>query len=147
MLLVRAKSSAISPVNAYDPPTQLLLAGMLAWASTGGVESATADLFRNGLFCLTPSVKAEPDAVKLATDLVAVLGARPLFLDPVEHDGLMAALELGAALSLLDRYVIFHNGEIVHEGRRDEVPGEERLRETIKRIRRDGRRAGGKEGG
>lgn len=60
---------------------------------------------------------------------------------------LMAEHDLGAALSLLDRYVIFHNGEIVHEGRRDEVPGEERLRETIKRIRRDGRRAGGKEGG
>jgi prephenate dehydrogenase len=60
------------------------------------------------LFCLTPSVKAEPDAVKLASDLVAVLGARPLFLDPVEHDGLMAAVEqlpTLLALALMDTVI------------------------------------------
>jgi prephenate dehydrogenase len=59
----------------------------------GGIESASADLFRNGLFCLAPSPKADPDAVKLVVDLVTILGAHSLFLDPLEHDGLMAAVD------------------------------------------------------
>jgi prephenate dehydrogenase len=64
-------------------------------------ESARADLFQQGLFCLLPSPTADADAVKLATDLVAILGARPLFPDVAEHDGLLAAVEhLPALLSL-----------------------------------------------
>ncbi len=59
----------------------------------GGLESASADLFRKGLFCLTPSNKADPSAVKLVVDLVSILGAEPLFLDPLEHDGLLAAVD------------------------------------------------------
>jgi prephenate dehydrogenase len=45
------------------------------------------------MFCLTPSAKADPEAVKLVADLVTILGASPLFLDPGEHDGLMAAVD------------------------------------------------------
>jgi prephenate dehydrogenase len=64
-------------------------------------ESARADLFQNGIFCLLPSPTADSDAVKLATDLVAILGAKPLFPDVAEHDGLLAAVEhLPALLSL-----------------------------------------------
>jgi prephenate dehydrogenase len=66
------------------------------------------DLFRGGLFCLVPSPGADADAVKLATDLVRVLGANPLFYDAVEHDGLMAAVEhlpSLMALALLDMVV------------------------------------------
>jgi prephenate dehydrogenase len=64
-------------------------------------ESARADLFQNGIFCLLPSPTADSDAVKLATDLVAILGAKPLFPDVAEHDGLLAAMEhLPALLSL-----------------------------------------------
>jgi prephenate dehydrogenase len=49
-----------------------------------------ADLFQNGLICVVPSGRAAPDAVKLGIDLVTILGARPLFLDALEHDGLIA---------------------------------------------------------
>jgi prephenate dehydrogenase len=64
----------------------------------GGIEStdpdeASSELFVDGLFCLTPAADAEPAAVKLAADLVAVLGAKPLFLDAAEHDGLTSAVE------------------------------------------------------
>jgi prephenate dehydrogenase len=59
----------------------------------GGLEAARADLFRNALFCLTPSPTAEPAAVKLVSDLVTILGAEPLFFDPAEHDGLLAVVE------------------------------------------------------
>jgi prephenate dehydrogenase len=67
----------------------------------GDAESARADLFQRGLFCLVPSPTANADAVKLATDLVSILGAKPLFPDPAEHDGLLAAVEhLPTLLSL-----------------------------------------------
>jgi prephenate dehydrogenase len=69
--------------------------------SPGGLEAARADLFRNGLFCVVPSPTADPAAVKLVTDLVAILGAKPLFFDPLEHDGQLAAVEhLPAILAL-----------------------------------------------
>ena len=67
----------------------------------GGLDAARADLFRNGLFCLVPAPSADPAAVKLANDLVSILGARPLFMDAVEHDGLVAAVDqLPAILAL-----------------------------------------------
>lgn len=58
-----------------------------------GIEGARADLFRGGLYCLTPSPEAAPQAVQLATDLVHLLGARPFFLDAAEHDGLIAGVD------------------------------------------------------
>lgn len=59
----------------------------------GGLEAARADLFRGGLFCLVPAPTTDSDAVKLAADLVSLLGAKPLFLDAEEHDGLLAAVD------------------------------------------------------
>jgi prephenate dehydrogenase len=70
-----------------------------------GLEAARADLFQKGLFCLVPSPTADSDAVKLATDLVSILGARPLFMDAVEHDGLLAAMDhlpVILALAMMD---------------------------------------------
>ena len=58
-----------------------------------GIEGAKADLFQGGLYCLTPSPEAAPQAVQLATDLVHLLGASPFFLDAAEHDGLMAGVD------------------------------------------------------
>jgi prephenate dehydrogenase len=67
----------------------------------GGTESARADLFQGGIFCLVPSPTAGAEAVKLVTDLVFILGAKPLFPDVAEHDGLLAAVEhLPVLLSL-----------------------------------------------
>jgi prephenate dehydrogenase len=61
--------------------------------TTGGLDAARADLFQKGLFCLVPSPKADPSVVQLASNLVAVLGAKPLFVDAAEHDGLMGAVD------------------------------------------------------
>jgi prephenate dehydrogenase len=58
-----------------------------------GIEGARADLFQGGLYCLTPSPEAAPQAVQLATDLVHLLGASPFFLDAAEHDGLVAGVD------------------------------------------------------
>jgi prephenate dehydrogenase len=68
-----------------------------------GIELARADLFHKGLIAIVASSRANSEAVKLAADLTGLLGAKPLFADPVEVDGLMSGAHLlphlmGAAL-------------------------------------------------
>lgn len=66
-------------------------------------DTASAELFEQKLFCLTPDAQTEATAVQLAADLAQAMGAKPFFLDAAEHDGMMAAVVhlpqlLGAAL-------------------------------------------------
>ncbi len=70
--------------------------------STGsGPEAASADLFRNSLYCITPAPDTHPDAVSLISGLAALLGGRPYYLDAAEHDGLAAGVaHLPHALAL-----------------------------------------------
>ncbi len=58
-----------------------------------GIDAASADLFSGAVYCLTPAAGAAPDAVRLASDFAYLLGAKPYFLDPLEHDGLMAGVD------------------------------------------------------
>ena len=58
-----------------------------------GIDAARADLFSGAVYCLTPAAGAAPDAVRLASDFVYLLGGKPYFLDPLEHDGLMAGVD------------------------------------------------------
>ena len=59
-----------------------------------GVETATADFFNNGLISLNALPGVPEEAVKLATDLIHLLGATPVYGDTVETDGLMASTHL-----------------------------------------------------
>lgn len=56
-------------------------------------DQASADLFRDAQYCLTPTPTAQAEAVNVLTGLVAMLGAQPFFLDAVEHDGLAAGAQ------------------------------------------------------
>lgn len=57
-----------------------------------GVESARADLFKNGLMAIVSPSGVPSEAIKLATDFTHLLGAEHLFMDPMEVDSLMAAV-------------------------------------------------------
>lgn len=66
-----------------------------------GPEAARADLFENGFYCITPASDTDPDAVTALLSLAQLLGARPLFMDPVECDGLQAgAADLPAFIAV-----------------------------------------------
>jgi prephenate dehydrogenase len=52
-----------------------------------------ADLFHGAVLCMTPTADTDEVAIKNGSDLARVLGARPYFMDPFEHDGLAAATE------------------------------------------------------
>lgn len=53
----------------------------------------SADLYQDSVYCLTPTFTSDPDAVQVLTGFVSMLGAKPLYLDPAEHDGLAAGAQ------------------------------------------------------
>ncbi len=59
---------------------------------SAGVKAARADLLEGGIYCLAPTVSASSEAVDLVRNLARMVGASPFFVDPLEHDGLLAGL-------------------------------------------------------
>ena len=59
-----------------------------------GIDAAHADLFHNSLVAIVAPPMAHSEAIKLAADLVELLGAAPLFADLMELDGLMAKTQI-----------------------------------------------------
>lgn len=57
------------------------------------VSSASADLFRDSVFCLMPAPDTDPQAVATAVNFGSLLGAKPYFLDPDEYDSLVQGVE------------------------------------------------------
>ncbi|MFQ5861013.1 MAG: prephenate dehydrogenase [Dehalococcoidia bacterium] len=64
----------------------------LTGKETSGPEAAEAALFQDKLYCVIPSPSAQKEAVKSVIDLVSSIGAKPYFVDPVEHDSYIAAV-------------------------------------------------------
>ncbi len=62
------------------------------------VEFAAADLFDKGAWLIAPGASAAGDAIELASDFAGLMGASPLFVDPVEADAWVTAVELLPAL-------------------------------------------------
>jgi prephenate dehydrogenase len=63
-------------------------------ATETGIEAARPDLFQGGMIAIVAPHQTESAAIKLASDLTRLVGASPLFADPVEIDGLMSAMHL-----------------------------------------------------
>ncbi len=59
-----------------------------------GVASAHADLFQNGMVYITTPPNTSSAGVKLAADLVNLLGAKAMFGDIVEMDGLSSTYHM-----------------------------------------------------
>jgi len=59
-----------------------------------GVESARADLFKDGLMLITSPPGTDESALNLANNLTKILGATALYSDIAESDGLLAATHL-----------------------------------------------------
>jgi prephenate dehydrogenase len=81
----------------------LLVNGSMLYDSNMSADAATADLFDGADFLITPDPKCPGQAIALAEDTIRLIGGKPRFMDPAEHDGLAAATEelpalLGAAL-------------------------------------------------
>lgn len=70
-------------------------------SQVSGGAAARANLFERITWAVCPTVTTAETAVKTAVDLITRVGSHPLFLEPAEHDSMMAAVEqLPAFLSM-----------------------------------------------
>jgi prephenate dehydrogenase len=87
------KSQVINWAEEFLPANVAFVGGHpMAGKELSGVESADADLFRNCIYCLTPTAKTRPDSISKVVALVEAIGARLRFLEPSEHDGEVAGV-------------------------------------------------------
>ncbi len=57
-----------------------------------GFNFADADLYHNAVFVLTPLERTSPQTLAFAQSFAVTLGARPVTLDAVQHDRIVAAI-------------------------------------------------------
>lgn len=88
-----AKRQVIAWAEEMLPDTVHFIGGHPLTARAGsGVADAGADLFTNKPYCLMPARTASSQALETMVNLAQSIGARPFFLDPLEHDSFMAAV-------------------------------------------------------
>lgn len=87
-------------------------------ADKAGGEAARADLFQKTTWAICPSSNTAEAAVRTAADLAERLGATPLFLDAVEHDSMLAAVEHLPALAGMAVFSNAVGAPSWHEARR-----------------------------
>ena len=99
-------ASIKAPVQAWASellPDTVLFIGtnpVLIVDDAGGA-AARADLFQKATWAICPSPTTAERAVKMAADLAERLGAQPLFLEALEHDSMLAAVDqLPAVISM-----------------------------------------------
>jgi prephenate dehydrogenase len=75
------------------PPETHFVAAHPILTGIGAPLTVRADLFDEVTFGLAAGHQTDPTAVQLASDFVERLGAKPLFVDVHEHDGIIAGVE------------------------------------------------------
>ena len=64
----------------------------MAGSDQSGPQAASEDLFQGAAWVLTPAPRATEGAVEVLMGLIESVGARPIYVDPAEHDELVAAV-------------------------------------------------------
>jgi prephenate dehydrogenase len=87
------KAQVINWAEEFLPSSVAFVGGHpMTGKELSGVEAADATLFRNRIYCLTPTARTLPSAINKVSSFVEALGARVRFLEPVEHDGQVAGV-------------------------------------------------------
>lgn len=77
----------------YLPDTVSFVGGHpMTGRNTAGADGAVATLFENAVYCISSPPFADAKAVENIVKLVEALGATPYFVEPDEHDGLVASI-------------------------------------------------------
>ncbi len=76
----------LPPGNHFVGADPFLAPGIGGWEPLSTEGEARADLFAHATYVITARAADHPSAVRAVTNLALVLGAEPLFMDPVEHD-------------------------------------------------------------
>lgn len=87
------KARVMSWAEEYLPATASFIGGHpMTGKELAGIEAAEAGLFQGCTYCLCPASSATPEAVQQMTELVEVVGARPILIEPDQHDRLVAGI-------------------------------------------------------
>ncbi len=87
------KVQVISWAEQFLPTNVFFVGGHpMAGKEVSGVNAADAELFRNRIYCLTPTAHTNPTAVSNISSFVEMLGAKLHFLDPFAHDDQVAGV-------------------------------------------------------
>ena len=87
------KREIVKQAEACLPSTVGFIGGHpMTGPTSAGVDGPSASIYVGAVYCLTPTANTPPDAVKVVVSMVHEIGARPYFVDPSEHDGLVAGI-------------------------------------------------------
>jgi prephenate dehydrogenase len=87
------KAQIISWAEEYLPPSVLFVGGHpILSIDTYDDGLATAALFKDCVYCLTPTKRTPSTALHKVIQLIEILDAQVRFLEPAEHDGLVAGV-------------------------------------------------------
>lgn len=87
------KAEVLRWAEQYLPSTVSFVGGHpMAGKELSGPEAAQADLFHGATYCVIPGKNAAKEAVGIVTQMAETVGAKPYFIDPVEHDSYVAAV-------------------------------------------------------
>ncbi len=64
----------------------------MAGKETAGIDEAEASLFEGKAWVISPSLAADETSVRTVVGMAQLVGARPVFMDPEEHDSYVAAI-------------------------------------------------------
>jgi prephenate dehydrogenase len=64
----------------------------MAGREKSGPAGATADLFRDAIYCVTAPARTRPEAINLVERMIDQIGAKLYLIDPVEHDAYVAGV-------------------------------------------------------
>lgn len=90
MDLGSTKRAITQVMEALPPHVQPIGAHPMCGKETFGFDAAEATLYRNAAFVLTPLARTSASTLALAESLATIVGARPLVLDAVRHDEIVA---------------------------------------------------------
>jgi len=76
----------------FLPPSVHFVGGHPMAGKTESIEGADADLFKGATWVVTPSVRADEEAVRTVLGMISALGAEAYFVDPTEHDAYVAGI-------------------------------------------------------
>jgi prephenate dehydrogenase len=87
------KTQVMSWAEEYLPASVFFVGGHpILSKDTYDEGPATAALFKNCVYCLTPTKRTSSTALNTVMQLIEILDARVRFLEPAEHDGLVAGV-------------------------------------------------------
>ncbi len=90
MDLGSTKAEAVAAMNALPLQVDAIGGHPMCGKEVSGISAADPNLYHGCNFVLCPLERTRPETLQMAHELVSLLQARPLIMDPQEHDNLVA---------------------------------------------------------